>query len=111
MKVRSFYPPTSYYSTQENQWYLVCSSDGDGWVKVSRSYEWREISSIWDRIVYELKEAKKKVTKKLTYFVEGSRGNKYEVVNGGGTWSCSCPSFGFGRGKSCKHIIQIQNKK
>ena len=24
-------------------------------------------------------------------------------------WSCSCPAYKFGRGKSCKHIKEIQS--
>jgi hypothetical protein len=33
------------------------------------------------------------------------------VINDDGVWTCSCPAHGFGRGKDCKHIVQIKNKK
>ena len=37
MKFRSYYPPFSFQGTFSNQWYVVCSSDGDGWDFTSRS--------------------------------------------------------------------------
>ncbi len=45
------------------------------------------------------------------YKVAGSKGNTYKVINDEGVWTCSCPAHGFGRGKDCKHIISIKNKK
>jgi len=34
----------------------------------------------------------------------------YKVVNDGGKWSCSCPAFGWSRGRDCKHIKQLKIK-
>ena len=42
--------------------------------------------------------------------VSGSKGNVYKIISDDGIWSCSCPAHGFGRGKDCKHIIQIKKK-
>jgi len=43
--------------------------------------------------------------------VKGSKGNVYKVVSDGDWWTCTCPAHGFGRGKDCKHIVQLKNKK
>jgi hypothetical protein len=109
--LKSFYEPTPYYSYQEKRWYLLCNSDGSGWVPVDKEYTRQEILKIWEKTVYQAKETIKKVLKnKQTYFVDGSKGNKYEVVNDSGKWSCSCPAFGFSRGNQCKHIKQLINQ-
>ena len=111
MRFRSFYPPLSYQGAHSGQWYVICSSDGDGWVKVNRQYSWSELEKMWDKVEYGPKKETKKSSEKQTYKVEGSKGNKYTVINDEGIWTCSCPAHGFGRGKDCKHIIQIKNKK
>ena len=112
MRFKSHYPPISFQGTFSNQWYVICSSDGDGWVKVNRQYSWNELEKLWDKIEYGTKvKVTPAKTKRKEYKVEGSKGNKYTIVNDGGIWTCSCPAHGFGRGKDCKHIIQIKNKK
>jgi predicted nucleic acid-binding Zn finger protein len=112
MRFRSFYPPLSYQGVHSNQWYVICSSDGDGWVKVNRQYNWNELEKLWDKIEYGAKVKVKPVkTKRKEYKVAGSKGNTYKVVNDDGIWTCSCPAHGFGRGKDCKHIVSIKNKK
>jgi hypothetical protein len=110
MKFRSHYPPLSYQGTFSNQWYVICSSDGDGWVKVNRQYSWNELEKLWNKIEYgtKVKVTPAKIERK-EYKVAGSKGNTYKVVNDGGVWNCSCPAHGFGRGKDCKHIKQIKN--
>ncbi len=112
MRFKSFHPPLSYRGEFSNQWYVICSSDGDGWVKVDRSYKWDELEKLWDKIEYGV-TVKVKPAKKVRneYKVAGSKGNTYKVVNDEGIWNCSCPAHGFGRGKDCKHIISIKNKK
>ena len=112
MRFRSFYPPLSYQGAISGQWYVICSSDGDGWVKVNRQYSWNELEKLWDKIEYGSK-TKVKPAKKVRkeYKVAGSKGNTYKVVNDDGFWTCSCPAHGFGRGKDCKHIISIKTKK
>ena len=52
MRFKSHYPPLSYKGIHSNQWYVICSSDGDGWVKVNRSYSWAELETLWDKIEY-----------------------------------------------------------
>ena len=111
MRFRSFYHPISFKSTVSDQWYVVCTSDGDGWVKVDRQYSINELEKLWDKIEYGTK-SKEPVKVKKEYVVAGSKGNKYKVLNNAGVWSCSCPAFGFGHGKDCKHIkeIKLNNK-
>lgn len=111
MRFRSHFPPVSYKSDLTNKQYVICSSDGDGWVEVSRHYPWNELEKLWDKITYNKPKEFKKVKVKKEYKVKGSKGNVYKVVNDEGFWSCSCPAHGFGRGKDCKHIKQIKDGK
>lgn len=37
-----------------------------------------------------------------TWQVQGSKGNTYTIADDGGTWTCSCPGFGWRR--KCKHV-------
>jgi hypothetical protein len=110
MRFKSFHPPLSYRGEFSNQWYVICSSDGDGWVKVDRNYKWDELEKLWDKIEYGKQKSFDKVKVKKEYKVKGSKGNVYKVVNDEGFWSCSCPAHGFGRGKDCKHIIELKKK-
>ena len=109
MRFKSHYPPISFQGTFSNQWYVICSSDGDGWVKVNRQYSWNELEKLWDKIEYGTPKTMEKVIVKKEYKVKGSKGNVYKVENDNGWWSCSCPAFGFGRGKDCKHIKEIKD--
>ena len=109
MRIKSFLPPISFQGPTSKQWYIVTTGTGEGWIKVDRSYSWVELESMWDKITYGAKPIVKSSEKK-TYKVEGSKGNVYKVLNDGGKWNCSCPAFGWGRGKDCKHIIELKNK-
>ena len=108
MRIKSALPPISFQGIFSKQWYIVTTGTNDGWIKVDRSYSWAELESMWDKITYGAKPIVKSSEKK-TYKVEGSKGNKYTIVNDEGIRTCSCPSHGFGRGKDCKHIKQIKD--
>ena len=110
MRFKSNHPPFSYEGIFSNQKYVICSSDGDGWVKVNRHYSWNELEKLWDKISYIKPKEFNKVKVKKEYKVKGSKDNVYKVVNDEGFWSCSCPAHGFSRGKDCKHIKEIKNK-
>ena len=110
MRFKSYYPPLSYKGAISNQWYVICSSDGDGWVEVNRHYSWNELEKLWDKIEYSKPKEFQKVKVKKEWKVSGSKGNVYGVVNDGDFWTCSCPAHGFGRGKDCKHIKQIKDE-
>lgn len=113
MIIESVLPPTTFQSVIDNQWYIVTTDPKLGWVKVDRKYDWSELSKMWKQ--KEFKKDTKVVPavsipkQKQTYKVDGSKGNKYTVINDKGIWTCTCPAHGFGRGKDCKHIKSIKN--
>ena len=109
MRIKSFLPPISFQGPTSKQWYIVTTGTGEGWIKVDRSYSWAELESMWDKVTFGPTAEVKKNSEKKTYKVEGSKGNKYTIVNDDGIWTCSCPAHGFGRGKDCKHIKQIKD--
>ena len=111
MRIRSAYPPISFQGIFSKQWYIVTTGTNEGWIKVDRSYGWAELERMWDKITYGPTNEVQKSSEKKSYKVAGSRGNKYSVVNDEGIWSCSCPAHSFGRGRDCKHIVEIKNKK
>ncbi len=45
--------------------------------------------------------------------VAGSNGRTYTVVWHAvdGSWTCTCPAFGFGMGRVCKHIALIKARE
>ena len=112
MRLKSHLPPVCFESVVTGKTWIVCTGkDSGGWIEVDRWYGWAEIEKMWDRIEYGAPkpwEAKDKPKTKVKYKVEGSKGNKYEVVNDEGVWTCSCPSFGFSHGRECKHIKNIK---
>ena len=110
MIINSLLPPVCIQSVVNNQWYIVTTDSKLGWVKVDRKYEWEELNKMWHKKTYDTKKVESKRIKAI-YNVDGSKGNVYKILNDNGKWSCSCPAFGWGRGKDCKHIIQIKNKK
>ena len=108
IKFKSLYPPVCVYGEYSKCWYIIA---GGIWHKVDRSYSWDEIKPMWEKLEMIKAEAKPKNIKvKSEWKVSGSKSNTYRVVNDEGFWSCSCPAHGFGRGKDCKHIIEIKTK-
>jgi len=43
-----------------------------------------------------------------SYEVQGSKGDTYTVTDNGGTWTCTCPGFGWRR--KCKHVEAQKNE-
>ena len=68
MRFKSNHPPFSYEGIFSNQKYVICSSDGDGWVKVNRHYSWNELEKLWDKIEYGIRKTiqKTEVKKEIT---------------------------------------------
>ena len=110
MRIKSQLPPVCFESPLSGKTWIVCTGgiNSSGWIEVDRWYGWAELESMWDKITYGVKPIVKSSEKK-TYKVEGSKGNKYTIVNDEGIWNCSCPAHGFGRGKDCKHIKNIKD--
>ena len=114
MNIVSLLPPVSFQSIISGQWYIVTTDPKLGWVEVDRKYEWSELEKMWTKRQFT-NDTKSvvilpKIVKKQTFSVEGSKGKVYEVVTENGRWTCSCPAHGFGRGKDCKHIINLKLK-
>jgi hypothetical protein len=110
MVLESNLPPVSFQSIVTGQWYIVTTKE---WVKVDRKYGWDEIKTMWQPFVS--KPAQPQITKPLNiskriYKVKGSKDNVYDVKYDSGRWSCTCPAFGWSRGKECKHIKSIRTK-
>lgn len=110
MVLESFLPPVSFQSVVNGQWWLITTKE---WIKVDRKYSWDEIKAMWQPLTP--KQPQPQTTKSLniskrTYKVEGSKGNVYDVKYDSGRWSCTCPAFGWSRGKECKHIKGIKTK-
>ena len=112
MRIKSVLPPICFESPLSGKTWIVCTGGekSSGWIEVNRWYSWNELERMWDKIEYG-KKPKLIKTKLKEFKVAGSKGNIYKVVNNEGFWSCSCPAHGFGRGKDCKHIVSIKNKK
>ena len=116
MIINSVLPPTSFQSVISGKWYIVTTDPKLGWVEVNRKYGWEELEKMWIKPTSKFKNTPKEVVKlpkstpKQTFSVEGSKGKVYEVVSENGRWTCSCPAHGFGRGKDCKHIIELKSK-
>lgn len=110
MVLESNLPPVSFQSIVSGQWYIITTKE---WIKVDRKYSWDELKSMWKQRVFKPKQLD--TTKPLNisnkiFKVEGSKGNVYSVTYNSGRWSCTCPAFGWSRGKECKHIKSIRTK-
>jgi len=116
MRIESLLPPVAFQSVISGQWYIVTTDPKLGWVKVDRKYSWSELEKMWTKTITKFKKTEEVVVslpKKVetqTFSVEGSKGKIYEVTNINGRWSCSCPAYGFSRGRECKHIKELKTK-
>ena len=111
MRIKSHYPPFCFESPVTGKKWIVCTGKGAEWIEVNRWYGWTELEPMWDKIEYGFEKTWETQSDKKEYKVKGSKDNVYKVVNDGGIWTCSCPAHGFGRGKDCKHIVEIKTKK
>ena len=109
MKINSLLPPVSFQSVTDGKFYIVTTDKKLGWVEVDRKYSWEELEKMWVRPKSNF--VKNKPIKSKSYSVVGSSGKIYKVVNNRSSWNCSCPAFGWGRGKECKHIKSVKNEK
>ena len=110
MILESKLPPVSFQSVVNGQWWLITTKE---WIAVDRKYSWDEIKPMWQPIIFKPKQSENKRElniSKRTYKVEGSKGNVYDVKYDSGRWNCTCPAYGWSRGKECKHIKSIRTK-
>lgn len=99
----SLFPPTL-IDLPNGKRYAV---SGSCWIEVDDTVTFDMVQKAW----IPLKPvANNTPSKRLDYVVMSSDGKtKYSVVNNNGSWSCSCPAFGFR--KDCKHIKSVKNSK
>ena len=76
---------------------------GSIWVEVPENTTLDELS---EYMVYKPRQTEPIVGEK-TWSVKGSKGNTYTIKLSGGTYSCSCPGYGFRR--NCRHIKEIKS--
>ena len=77
---------------------------GQHWVEVPETLTLDEVGKY---MIVEQREAPPQPAGVVSYEVQGSRGNTYTVSDNGGTWTCSCPGFGWRR--KCKHVEAQKN--
>lgn len=81
---------------------------GGDWYAIATDVTQADLESRWTRpeLVQKATTATERASK---WLVEGSKGDKYTVSSGMGTWHCTCSGFGFRR--RCKHIESIKAKQ
>tara|TARA_R110000787_G_scaffold12904_1_gene41212 strand:+ start:474 stop:785 length:312 start_codon:yes stop_codon:yes gene_type:complete len=77
---------------------------GSIWVEVPADIT---LDGLSEYMVYTRREAAP-VAGENSWSVTGSKGNIYAVKLSKGSYSCSCPGFGFRR--KCRHITEIKNE-
>ena len=78
---------------------------GSAWVEVPADTTFDDLPKY---MTYKPREIKPVAGEKV-WQVEGSKGNIYTVRLSNGSYSCTCPGFGFRR--KCRHITEIKNEK
>ena len=78
---------------------------GSAWVEVPPETTFDDLPKYMTYVPRETKQ----VAGEKVWHVEGSKGNMYTVKLSGGSYSCTCPGYGFRR--KCRHITEIKNGK
>jgi predicted heme/steroid binding protein len=109
-KFKSFYPPTCVQGPVSGRWYIIANGK---WIEVSRQYSWNELEKLWIKETIQPKPETPKRKPNGEWHYVGSKGEIYEVKSDDDFWTCNCPAHAFGRGRDCKHIIDVKanNKK
>ena len=89
------------FRNHKDVWYGIA---GSVWVEVPKGTTLDELSQY---MVYKPREVAA-VAGEKTWSVKGSKGNVYTVKLSEGTFSCTCPGYGFRR--KCRHITEIKNE-
>lgn len=79
---------------------------GQEWVLVSDDVTQEDLESRWVR--WERKPVREIAKPGSTWKATGSKGKTYIVTFDSGSWSCTCPGYGFRR--RCKHVDLIKTK-
>jgi len=78
---------------------------GEHWIEVPDTLTLGEVGKY---MITEQRETPAVSRAVRSYEVQGSKGNTYTVIDNGGTWTCSCPGFGWRR--KCKHVEAQKNE-
>jgi len=89
------WPPMLYTDRAGQKWAV----SGQHWVEVPDTLTLDRVGEYM--VVAERKEPAP-LAEVHTYDVVGSKGDTYTVTDNGGTWTCTCPGFGWRR--KCKHV-------
>jgi len=78
---------------------------GEHWIEVPETLT---LGDVGKYMITEQTETPAQAAVVRSYAVQGSKGNTYTVRDNGGTWTCSCPGFGWRR--KCKHVEAQKNE-
>ena len=90
------------YTDRSGQKWAV---SGQHWVEVPDTLTLDEVGKY---MITEQRETPAVSRDVRSYEVQGSKGNTYTVIDNGGTWTCTCPGFGWRR--KCKHVESLKNE-
>ncbi len=94
------WPPMLYTDMSGQKWAV----SGQHWIEVPDTLT---LDRVGEYMVVDDRFTPAQSPDVATYDVIGSTGNTYTVSNNGGTWTCTCPGFGWRR--KCRHIGEVQN--
>ena len=77
---------------------------GQHWVEVPETLTLDRVS---EYMIVQQRQTPEETATVVSYQVQGSRGDTYTVTDNGGTWTCTCPGFGWRR--KCKHVEAQKN--
>jgi hypothetical protein len=107
--IYSLLPPTIIKAVNKSGWFVVTTDKSIGWIYTDVEYTLKELYSVWVRDIRPVVWGEKIQPAPVELFtVNGSKGKVYVITKDNNKYSCTCPSYGFGRGKHCKHIIELQ---
>ena len=78
---------------------------GEHWIEVPDTLTLGEVGKY---MIVEQAEIPAQTAVVRSWQVQGSKGDTYTVSDNGGTWTCSCPGFGWRR--KCKHVEAQKNE-
>ena len=93
--------PMLYTDRSGQKW----AASGQHWVEVPSALTLDEIGKY---MIVEQRETPAVSRDVRSWQVQGSKGNTYTVADNGGTWTYTCPGFGWRR--KCKHVESLKNE-
>ena len=100
LPIKVTWPPMLYTDNSGQKWAV----SGQHWIEVPDTLT---LDRVGEYMVVDDRFTPSARPEVRTYEVKGSTGNTYTVVDNGGTWTCTCPGFGWRR--KCRHIGEVQN--